>query len=58
MSEPTLSPADRARSEVVGAVLRCLVVQHENDGEAESALEMLDLAAIRLVAELEARQAR
>lgn len=52
-----MTPADEARAEVVGAALRCLLAQHTTDENSESALEMLDLSAVRLVAELEAERA-
>ena len=59
MSTPNadLSPADVARLAVVSAA-RVVMVGHASDAAAQAADDALDLAAIRLVAELEAERAR
>jgi hypothetical protein len=53
-----LTPADEARLAVVNAALTCVAYVHATDEDAQAADDALDLAAIRLVSELEAERAR
>jgi hypothetical protein len=52
-----LSPVDEARHALVNAALTCVAYVHATHAEAQAAEGELDLAAIRLVAELEAERA-
>ena len=59
MTGPTpkhLAPVDEARVALIGAALACVGALHASDAEAQAADDALDLAAVRLVAELEAER--
>jgi hypothetical protein len=60
MSTPNahLTPADEARHALVGAALKVVGALYADDEEAQAADDALDLAAVRLVAELEAERQR
>jgi hypothetical protein len=51
-----LTPTDEARIALVGAAMVVVGALHASDEDAQAADDALDLAAIRLVTELEAER--